>query len=422
MSPLRLAHVAGAVAAAQPGPEETGEKQERERGEGMGWGWMGVDGFVFCAHAALSRTHAHTPTNPSPPPPSVAFLDTVSATIDAGAGGPPTPPDAAGARLYLAALATRHRLEGGDVGAARAGVRAEAASLAALREPDATVAAAVHRTAALLAKVREMREREREKNNNKNLDPLHLPPSFPCVPISLFTSHLSPFLTAPLFFQATADYGAFYRSALRHLAFAPPASLPADDAAALAVDACLAALLAEDVWSFGDLVSHPLLDSLAGGPHAWLGDLVAALADGDLARYEALAGAHAGEMAAQPALAAAAGGRLREKATVLCLVAYLAGLPPSARRAVPLAAIGAAAGGLDGDGSEFLVAKAMAKGLVKGRVDGVAGTVDVAWVAPRTLTLPQVGALASRLEEWVGRVEATGRLLAEEGGALVGAA
>jgi 26S proteasome regulatory subunit N9 len=228
----------------------------------------------------------------------------------------------------------------------------------------------------------------------------------------------SPFLS-----QATADYGAFYRSALRHLAFAPPSSLPADDAAALAVDACLAALLAEDVWSFGDLVSHPVLACLTGGPHAWLADLVSALSDGDLARYEALAAAHAGELRAQPALAdAAAGGRLREKATVLCLVAYLAGLAPSARRCVPLAAIGAVSGGLDADGAEFLLMKAMAKGLVRGSIDGVAGSVDVAWVAPRTLTLPQVGALAGRLEEWVGRVEAAGRVLAVEGAGLVGAA
>ena len=169
-------------------------------------------------------------------------------------------------------------------------------------------------------------------------------------------------------------------------------------------------------------MGHPILGALAGGPHAWLGDLVGALADGDLARYEALAAAHAAEMAAQPALAAAAGGRLREKAAVLCLVAHLASLPPAARRCVPLADIGAAAGGLDGDGSEFLVAKAMAKGLARGSVDGVAGTVDVTWVAPRTLTLAQVGSLAGRLEEWVGRVEAAGRLLAAEGAGLVGAA
>jgi 26S proteasome regulatory subunit N9 len=299
------------------------------------------------------------------------------------------------------------------VAAARAGVRAEAGALAALREPDATVAAAVHRTAALLAKVGGC--------GWVGAMPRRPPFFFFFFFFSPHTLPLSPRSSPTLHHQATADYGAFYRSALRHLAYAPPASLPADDAAALAVDACLAALLAEDVWSFGDLVSHPLLDALAGGPHAWLGVLVGALADGDLARYEGLAAAHAGEMGAQPALAAAAGGRLREKAAVLCLVAYLAALPPGARRAVPLASIGAVAGGLDGDGAEFLVAKAVAKGLVRGRVDGVAGTVDVAWVAPRTLTLPQVGALAARLEEWVGRVDATGRLLAVEGGALVGA-
>lgn len=243
------------------------------------------------------------------------------------------------------------------------------------------------------------------------------PPASLSTPTSLHApSHF------PFFLKATADYGAFYRAALRHLAFAPAASLPPDDAAALAVDACLAALLADDVWSFGDLVAHPVLDSLAGGPHAWLGELVAALAEGDLAKYEALSASHAGAMAAQPALAAAAGGKLREKATVLCLVAHLAALSPAQRRCVALADIGAATGGLDADGSEFLVAKAMAKGLVKGKVDGVTATVDVSWVAPRTLTLSQIGALAVQLQGWEGRVGAAARLLALEGVGLVGAA
>jgi hypothetical protein len=69
MSPLRLAHVAGAVAAAQPGPEESGEKQERERGEGMGWGWMGVDGFVFlCPRRSLTHTRTHSHQSLPPPP------------------------------------------------------------------------------------------------------------------------------------------------------------------------------------------------------------------------------------------------------------------------------------------------------------------------------------------------------------------
>ena len=90
--------------------------------------------------------------------PPVAFLDKVAATIDAGGHGAPPAADAAGARLYLAALATRHRLEGGDVPAARSGVREQKKALESLREPDATVAAAVHRTAALLAKVKLRRE------------------------------------------------------------------------------------------------------------------------------------------------------------------------------------------------------------------------------------------------------------------------
>ena len=67
MSPLRLAHVAGAVAAAQPGPDESGEKRRR-RGRGMravmddgegrdGWGGGG-------ASPASPSLRRHAPPSP----------------------------------------------------------------------------------------------------------------------------------------------------------------------------------------------------------------------------------------------------------------------------------------------------------------------------------------------------------------------
>ena len=116
--------------------------------------------------------------------------------------------------------------------------------------------------------------------------------------------------------------------------------------------------------------------------HSWLAALLRALADGDLPAFEAACDAHAKEIAAvRPAVAEAAarpGGPLRAKARVCALFALAASLPPEGRRAVPLARVAEVAGLEGGEAeAEFLVMKAVAKGLVRATIDGVEGTVHV---------------------------------------------
>ena len=63
-------------------------------------------------------------------------------------------------------------------------------------------------------------------------------------------------------------------AALAWLARSPLEALPAGERAALAVDVALAALVGEGVYNFGEVNAHRVLSALAGGPHAWLADLL----------------------------------------------------------------------------------------------------------------------------------------------------
>ena len=214
--------------------------------------------------------------------------------------------------------------------------------------------------------------------------------------------------TAAALAAADGDAGAFYRASLARLAFVGAgdlnALLPAEREG-LALDVGAAALVADDVFSFGELLLHPIITEAlgsggAGGgdemetsgggkgkaaasasKHSWLGALLRALADGDLPAFEAACDAHSKEIAAvRPAVAEAAkpGGPLRAKARVCALFALAASLPPEGRRAVPLARIAEVAGLKGGEAeAEFLVMKAVAKGLVRATIDGVEGSVHV---------------------------------------------
>ena len=209
--------------------------------------------------------------------------------------------------------------------------------------------------------------------------------------------------TAAALAAADGDAGAFYRASLARLAFVGPGDivLTGGEGEKLALDVGTAALLADDVFSFGELLLHPVIaEALGGGEeesgsgkaargggsskHPWLGALLRALADGDLPSFEGACATHAKEIAAaRPAVAealATEGGPLRAKAKVCALFALAASLPPEGRRSVPLARIAELAGLRDGEGeAEFLVMKAVAKGLVRATIDGVEGSVHVSF-------------------------------------------
>lgn len=209
------------------------------------------------------------------------------------------------------------------------------------------------------------------------------------------------FYVASLLAKAQADFAGFYRSSLMYLSYVSSDSLPADFKLRLAVDISLAALLGEHVYSFGQLLQHPIVAVLDSSPFAWLHELLGAFNAGDFGKYDALCATHSAQLNAQPALVANER-KLREKVTLMCLLELVSSLPAE-ERTLPLASI-ADKTRLTVDGVEFLLMKALSLHLLEGRIDQVASTVSISWVQPRILTKPQLAGLQQRLDNWVGKV------------------
>ena len=54
-------------------------------------------------------------------------------------------------------------------------------------------------------------------------------------------------------------------------------------------DLSLSAFLGESIYNFGELLMHPILDTLDGTPHEWLKKLLFTFNEGNIGKFEALA-------------------------------------------------------------------------------------------------------------------------------------
>ncbi|KAK9816790.1 hypothetical protein WJX72_005132 [[Myrmecia] bisecta] len=214
-----------------------------------------------------------------------------------------------------------------------------------------------------------------------------------------------------LYYKHKQDFANFYKSSLQYLAFISSDNLPTDTRLALAVDISLAALLGDNIYNFGELLLHPIINVLDGTKYTWLKEMLACFNHGDLHQYDELCAKYAAVLNSQPAMVENER-KLRQKITILCLMELIFSLPAE-QRTIPLSTI-AQRTKLDTDGVELLLMKTLSLHLIEGVIDQVAGSVQVGWVQPRVLTLPQASNLKGRLDAWITKVNAAALNLEEE--------
>lgn len=198
-----------------------------------------------------------------------------------------------------------------------------------------------------------------------------------------------------------ADY---YKDALRYLGCTQLEQIPAGEHVEKAFNLGLAAVLGEGIYNFGELLAHPILESLKGTDKEWLVNLLYAFNSGNIAKFEELKKS----WAAQPDLAASEI-PMRQKISLLCLM-EMTFKRPATNRQLTFHEI-AAETRLPENEVEMLVMKALSLGLVKGSIDEVDNKVHLTWVQPRVLDLEQIGTMQSRLQQWCEDVRQMERLL-----------
>ncbi|CAH1278554.1 unnamed protein product [Diabrotica balteata] len=203
------------------------------------------------------------------------------------------------------------------------------------------------------------------------------------------------------------NHAQYYRTALRYLGCIELDTLTAEVKVQHAFFLGLAALLGEGVYNLGELLAHPVLESLKSTENAWLVELLYAFNSGNIKKFEAMKPQWEAiaDLAAEELF-------LRQKISLLCLMEMTFNRP-SHNRQLTFAEI-AKETKLPLNEIELLIMKALSQGLVKGAIDQVANTVNMTWVQPRVLDCTQISNMITRLNDWCKHVDTMEQLLEEK--------
>ena len=201
--------------------------------------------------------------------------------------------------------------------------------------------------------------------------------------------------------QGKHDFAAYYKNALLYLACIDLKTLSHDDTQGRAYDLSVAALISDSIYNFGELLLHPILDSLTSTEHAWLRDLLFAFNRGDLAAYNVLEN----NISKCPLLEEHKT-FLWQKISLSALTEAVFRRPPH-DRAMTFATI-ARETHVQPQEIEILIMKALSLGLVRGSIDQVAEIAKINWVQPKVLDMKQIDNMRVRLKDWDSSVNQLG--------------
>ncbi|CAG7992551.1 unnamed protein product [Penicillium salamii] len=210
------------------------------------------------------------------------------------------------------------------------------------------------------------------------------------------------------FYRVNADYhhskqefASFYKNALLYLACIDLEELPGSERASRAYNLSVAALVSDTIYNFGELLLHPILNSLDQTPHNWLRELLFAFNRGDLTAYDVLAG-----NISKNKLLESHRQFLYQKISLSALTEMVFRRPPH-DRSLSFQDI-ASETKVQPDEIEHLVMKALSLGLLRGSIDQVAQVAQIHWVQPKVLDMKQIDGMRNRLKDWDAGVNQLG--------------
>jgi len=215
-----------------------------------------------------------------------------------------------------------------------------------------------------------------------------------------------------LYYKLIGDFSQYYRHSLRFLGCTKLSDVPIESQKERAFDLCLAALLGKNVYNFGELLQHEILEALKPTDKGWLVQLISVFNAGNMEEFDSMTAV----WRTQPDLAGR-GEELQKKMRLMCLV-ELAFTRPGENRHIPFADI-ASKTNVDANKVEGLVMQAMSLGLIRGCIDEVAQLVHVNWVQPRVLDKNQLATMQQRLMTWCRDISNVEQMIEKTGQEII---
>ncbi|GMT14884.1 hypothetical protein PFISCL1PPCAC_6181 [Pristionchus fissidentatus] len=205
--------------------------------------------------------------------------------------------------------------------------------------------------------------------------------------------HVAFYKVSSVYYKEIGDYASYYREALRYLGVEDLTSLTTEEKHVHAVLLGFAALLGENIYNLGELLAHPILNSLENTNEVWIKHVLDAFNEGNLDKFNTYERQWSEWDDLKRRKAA-----LINKIRLLALM-ELALQRSSKNRQLTFAEI-AKSCQIDLEKVEHLVMRALSKKLIRGSIDQVNGLVLISWVQPRVLNEDQLRGVSKRINEW----------------------
>uniref|UniRef100_A0A667Y8Y6 26S proteasome non-ATPase regulatory subunit 13 n=1 Tax=Myripristis murdjan TaxID=586833 RepID=A0A667Y8Y6_9TELE len=196
------------------------------------------------------------------------------------------------------------------------------------------------------------------------------------------------------YYRIIGNHAAYYKDALRYLGCVDIKDLPETEKQERAFTLGLAGLLGEGVYNFGELLMHPVLESLRSTDKQWLIDTLYAFNGGNVEKFQSFKSAWGQQVINNCITTMTFTRPANHRQLTFHEIAQSAKIPVSE--------------------VELLVMKALSVGLIKGNIDEVDQKVQMTWVQPRVLDLQQIKGMKERLDFWCGDVKNMAMLVEQQ--------
>jgi len=194
----------------------------------------------------------------------------------------------------------------------------------------------------------------------------------------------------------------YYENALQYLEYTDITQLEDKVRVEFAYNFGLSALIGKEIYNYGEILEHPIIDVLRGSSFEWLGEALSIFNNGSIPDWKKFLDNYRGIISKTPELEKNMS-TLDQKIAVMSIITLFFGLDSKERR-VPIETLIKRLG-RDIDEVEMLLMRCMSLGFIKGQIDQVTGFVEVEWVQPRVLNLTQISGMGIRFNDWITNVD-----------------
>ncbi|CUM57629.1 unnamed protein product [Debaryomyces tyrocola] len=242
----------------------------------------------------------------------------------------------------------------------------------------------------------------------------HLNPKFESTFENEFSSKINSafYLTKCQLYKINENYNLFYLNGLLYLSSIKNKSLSIEEQQMLCYDLCIAALLGDKIYNFGELLLHDILNCFKDSQYDWLYNLIHSLNSGNLKNFNkwlAIGFQKSPFLKASEVF-------LKQKVIIMSLLELIS-MKSTTNKQLNFKEISEFTGTPVND-VEHLIIKCFSLNLIKGYINQIDEVLVVTWLQPRILNLDQVNVLYNHLCKWNGQVEELAKEVHKNGGSI----